>query len=733
MRTQAAPAHATEDIERLVTLQSQDPHRVLGPHGEGKGCVIRAFRPEAERMEVLLDSGERIFMSHLGGGLFEARLAQEKDNLKYRLEVHYAGNQTFTFRDPYSFPPTLGEMDLYLAGEGRHERLWEKLGSHCVSFNGVLGTSFAVWAPNAAGVSVVGDFNGWDGRLHPMRSLGGTGIWEIFIPEVGEGSRYKYEIRPRAQGLPTLKADPFAFRAEVPPATASVVHKLNHYTWKDSAWMKARDAQEPTARPLSIYEVHLSSWRRNVEEGDRPLTYRELAPALAQYAKQMGFTHVELMPIAEHPYGGSWGYQVGGYYAPTSRHGYPDDFRFFVDHLHQNGIGVIVDWVPGHFPRDAHALGRFDGSAEYEHADPREGEQPDWGTYVFNFGRHEVRNFLVANAFFWIEEYHVDGLRVDAVASMLYRDYSRKEGQWIPNRWGGRENEEAIEFLKEFNSRVREKYKGVMTLAEESTAWPKVSAPAAEGGLGFHFKWNMGWMHDTLEYFSKDPIHRRYHHNQLTFGLIYAFSEHFVLPLSHDEVVHGKGSLYARMPGDAWQKRANLRALFAWMWAHPGKKLLFMGGEFGQPGEWNHDRSLDWHLTEDPGHGGIQRLVSALNRLYAEYPALYEVDDAPSGFQWLQADARDANVFAFARRSKTGAPLVCVANLSPVIRDHYRVGLPSGYSYREVLNSDSEEFGGSGVGNGGDLISPALPPWDWQESSAELKLPPLGVLWLAGA
>nr|WP_228530514.1 MULTISPECIES: 1,4-alpha-glucan branching protein GlgB [Myxococcaceae] len=668
-------------------------------------------------------------MQHRLGGVFEARLNNREGTFDYSLEVEYPGKRVFTLKDPYSFLPTLGEMDLYFAGEGRHERLWERMGAHLTHHHGVGGVSFAVWAPTAAGVSVVGDFNGWDGRLHAMRRMGASGIWELFIPEVGEGARYKFEIRPGQGGSRILKSDPFAFRTEVPPQTASVVHDLRRFAWTDDAWLQKRNEGNPTHKAWSVYEVHLGSWRRVVEDGDRPMTYRELAPALAEYVKYMGFTHVEFLPLSEHPFGGSWGYQVGNYYAPSARFGHPDDLRFLIDHLHANGIGVIVDWVPGHFPRDAHALGQFDGTALYEHADPRQGSQPDWGTLVFNFGRNEVRNFLIANALFWLDEYHVDGLRVDAVASMLYLDYSRRAGEWVPNRWGGRENEEAIAFLRELNDTVRRTHPGVVVIAEESTAWPKVSAPVSEGGLGFHFKWNMGWMHDTLTYFHKEPIYRKHHHGQLTFGLLYAFSEQFMLPLSHDEVVHGKGSLYGKMPGDPWQKRANLRSLFAWMWAHPGKKLLFMGGEFGQPAEWNHDRSLDWHLTDDPGHRGIMNLVRDLNRVYQAMPALHDADGEPVGFQWLQPDAADVNVLAFVRRSRTpGRHVVCVANLAPVPRERYRVGFPRVGTYVELLNSDAELYGGSGMGNMGQVHTEAR-AWDGQEASAEITLPPLSVLY----
>jgi 1,4-alpha-glucan branching enzyme len=719
------------EIQALLELRHSEPHHLLGIHPDGDGIVVRAYRPDATVIHVVPDFGGRVPMTHRRDGVFEARLNGRDKVFNYLLEVEYPGNKSFTLRDPYSFLPTLGELDLYYAGQGRHEKLWERMGAHPIHHNGVAGVAFAVWAPTAAGVSVVGDFNGWDGRLHPMRRMGASGIWELFIPEVGEGTRYKFEIRPNHGGSSLLKADPFAFRTEVPPATASVVHALNRFTWTDTPWIAARGEGEPTHKPWSVYEVHTGSWRRVVQDGDRPLTYRELAHELGDYVKRMGFTHVELLPVAEHPYGPSWGYQVGNYYAPTARYGHPDDLRYFINHLHSLGIGVIVDWVPGHFPRDAHALGSFDGTALYEHADPRQGAQPDWGTLVFNFGRNEVRNFLIANALFWLEEYHVDGLRVDAVASMLYLDYSRKHGEWIPNRWGGRENEEAIAFLRELNDAVRRNHPGVVVIAEESTAWPKVSQPTSEGGLGFHFKWNMGWMHDTLLYFSKDPIYRQHHHNNLTFGLLYAFSENFMLPLSHDEVVHGKGSLYGRMPGDPWQKQANLRSLLAWMWAHPGKKLLFMGGEFGQPGEWSSERSLDWHLLEDPGHRGIQSLVADLNRLYREIPALYDADSEPLGFQWVQPDSAAANTFAFIRRSRTpGRHVVCVANLSPMPRENYRVGFPRHGHYQELLNTDAREYGGSGMGNGGQIHTEPQ-PWDGQEASALLTLPPLSVTWFA--
>ncbi|MBA3267262.1 MAG: 1,4-alpha-glucan branching protein GlgB, partial [Acidimicrobiia bacterium] len=572
-----------------------------------------------------------------------------------------------------------------------------------------------------------GDFNLWDGRVHPMRSLGSSGVWELFVPGVEPGALYKYEILTGAEHL-TVKADPMAFAAQEPPATASVVTASSHQ-WGDAAWTARRDATFDRLRqPVSAYEVHLGSWRRRPEENDRPLTYRELAEELPEYVADLGFTHVSLMPVAEHPFSGSWGYQVTSYFAPTSRFGTPDDFRHLVDALHQRGIGVIVDWVPAHFPRDEWALARFDGSALYEHQDPRQGEHPDWGPLVFNYGRNEVRNFLVANALYWIEEFHLDGLRVDGVASMLYLDYSRKEGEWVANPFGGRENLEAIALLQEMNEVVYGEHPGVITIAEESTAFTGVTSPTHAGGLGFGFKWNMGWMNDTLQYFAEDPVHRRYHHNELTFSMMYAYTENFMLPLSHDEVVHGKGSLLGKMPGDRWQKAANVRALLAWMWAHPGKQLLFMGDEFAQSEEWSHDRSLDWHLLQYPEHRGVQDLVRSLNRVYRDHPALYERDASPEGFRWLDASDADANALSFIRLSDDGSPLACVANLSPVRREGYRIDLPGGGGWQEVLNTDSAELGGSGAING--AVTADGGPWHGFDYSADLVLPPLGVLWL---
>ena len=730
MRRPTDLAKVDVEIQRLVELRHPDPHAVLGIHPDGDGVVVRAFRPDAERVTILPDFGGEVPARHRKGGVFEARLNGRRDVFGYLLKVDYRGGASFTLRDPYSFLPTFGELDSYLVAEGRHERIWERLGAHPRHSQGVFGTSFAVWAPTARSVSVVGDFNSWDGRLHQMRRIGSTGVWELFVPDVGAGARYKYEIRPGNGGVHVLKADPYAFPTEVPPATASVIHQLDRYLWGDEQWMEHRRTQNPFRRPMSVYEVHLSSWRRVIEEGNRPFTWKEAARHLADYVAEMGFTHVELLPVAEHPFGGSWGYQVSGYFAPTARHGHPDEFKALVDELHQRGIGVILDWVPAHFPTDAHALARFDGTALYEHEDPRLGAHPDWGTLVFNYGRNEVRNFLLASALFWLDQYHVDGLRVDAVASMLYRDYSRREGEWIPNRSGGRENEEAIAFLKEVNERIRDLHPGVVMIAEESTAFPKVTHRAQEGGLSFHYKWSLGWMHDTLHYFAREPVHRKWHHNNLTFGLMYIFSENFFLPLSHDEVVHGKGSLLGRMSGDDWQKFANLRALYGWMWAHPGKKLLFMGGEFGQRAEWNHDASLDWHLLASGMHAGVSALVRDLNRMLREEPALHELDGDGRGFQWLQADAAEANVYAFVRWSEDRSRhVVCVANLSPVPRHGYRLGMPQAGSYRELVNSDAPPYGGSGVINPERIEVEAL-PWDGQAQSALLTLPPLGTVWL---
>ena len=655
-------------------------------------------------------------------------------------------------------PPTLGDVDLHLFGEGRHERIYEKLGAHPIRRAGVNGVSFAVWAPSAARVSVVGNFNAWDGAQHSMRRLGDSGVWETFIPKLQAGELYKYEIK--APGLPVfLKADPYAFYAEIPPDTSSVVYE-SKYSFRDSRWLKKRAGREHFRQPLSIYELHFGSWRRKVgqaflpvqdrleslsyknpEEENRPLSYREMAQPLAEYVLETGFTHVEFLPLKEHPYGPSWGYQVSNYFAPSARYGTPDDFRYLVDYLHQKGIGVIMDWVPAHFPKDAFALARFDGTALYEHLDPRKGEHPDWGTYIFNYGRNEVRNFLLANALYWFNEFHLDGLRVDAVASMLYLDYSRKEGEWVPNEFGGRENLEAISLLKELNEVVHRECPGVMMIAEESTAWPQVSHPVYAGGLGFDFKWNMGWMHDTLKYFQTDPLFRGGNHNALTFGLLYAWSENFILPLSHDEVVHMKGSLLNKMPGDVAQKFANLRALYAYMWAHPGKKLLFMGGEFGQWREWNETESLDWHLLEDPAHKGIQNLICDLNAIYQKKNSLWEADGEPAGFEWIDANNASENIVSFIRRSsstgqsaatdratETARELICVGNFAPVLRENHRLGLPRKGTYRLIANTDAEVYGGSGV-KIPKSIKAKEEPIHGQPFSALVTLPPLATLW----
>jgi 1,4-alpha-glucan branching enzyme len=617
--------------------------------------------------------------------------------------------------------PWLGDVDIFLFGEGTHRRLWEMLGSHVRTVDGVDGVTFAVWAPNARAVRVVGDWNGWDGNVDPLAPVGVSGIWATFVPSLGAGARYKYEVEGAHGGL-VLKADPMARFAEVSPANASVVTESD-YVWSDAAWVARREAEPVAKRPLRIYELHLGSWRPGLD-------YRECAEQLGDYVTDLGFTHVELLPVAEHPFGGSWGYQVTGYYAPTSRYGTPDDFRFFVDHLHQRGIGVILDWVPAHFPKDAWALARFDGTALYEHADPRQGEHPDWGTLVFNYGRVEVRNFLVANAHYWLDEFHIDGLRVDAVASMLYLDYSREPGEWVPNRFGGRENLDAIDFLRQMNTVLFDEHPGVMTIAEESTSWPQVTRPVDWGGLGFSHKWNMGWMHDTLAYFRNDPVHRKFHHRDLTFGLLYAFTENFVLPLSHDEVVHGKGSLLDKMPGDEWQKFANLRALYGWMWAYPGSQLLFMGGEVAQWREWNLEAGNDWMALYGDRHRGMQELVRALNREAAANRASWERDGEPAGFQWLDADDAEHSCFSFLRWSADGAQVIaCLGNFTPVPRDGYRVGLPWSGEWRVLVDTNATFFGGTGYG-GTHAVWAADEPYQGQPSSAFITLPPLSVVWL---
>jgi 1,4-alpha-glucan branching enzyme len=697
-----------------------DPHSVLGPHPAGGGVTIRTLRPLADAVAVVTAQGKTPAI-HEQDGIWLAVLetGQVPD---YRLEVTY-GEVTSLSDDPYRFMPTLGELDLQLIGEGRHEELWRALGARVRRYPSVLGevagVSFAVWAPDAQAVRVVGDFNSWTSGATAMRSLGASGVWEVFVPGVEPGAKYKYEIQTR-EGYWVQKADPMARAAEKPPATASIVEE-SAYQWGDQAWLERRAAANPHEGPMSIYELHLGSW----QEG---LGYRELAGELAQYVAAMGFTHVEFMPVAEHPYTPSWGYQVTGYYAPTARYGSPDDFRYLVDKLHQAGIGVILDWVPAHFPKDAFALARFDGSALYEYPDPRKGEHPDWGTLVFNFGRTEVRNFLVANACYWFEEFHADGLRVDAVASMLYLDYSRKDGEWAPNAYGGRENLEAISFLQETTATAYKRYPGVLMIAEESTAWPGVTAPTSGGGLGFGLKWNMGWMNDTLRYLAEDPVNRRWHHGEITFSMVYAFSENYILPLSHDEVVHGKGSLYAKMPGDRWQKLAGLRALYAYMWSHPGKQLLFMGSELGQEGEWSEQWSLDWWLLDQADHEGLAALVRELNQLYRARPALWDQDSDPATFEWIDADDADRNVLAYLRHSRAGQRLACVVNFAGTPHEGYRLALPAGGRWREILNTDAAQFGGSGVGNLGAIEAEAL-EWHGRPFSASIRVPPLGAVW----
>ncbi len=730
-RSQPDPFTVTlDELDRIVDGWHHDPHAVLGPHPTGDGrLLIRVLRPDAESVTLVTAEGEQVDrreMTHEHRGIWRITLPTT-DVPHYGLDVEYEG-QIIPGDDPYRFWPTLGEMDLYLIGEGRHEDLWKVLGAHRRTYDSpfgpLSGVSFAVWAPNARGVRVVGDFNHWDGTAHPMRSLGSAGVWEIFVPGIDSGVRYKFAILG-PDGHWRQKADPMAFATEVPPATASVAFTTT-YSWQDQAWIQARAEGDPHRKPISIYELHLGSWRPGLD-------YRQLATELVEYVTECGFTHVELLPVAEHPYGPSWGYQVTSYYAPTARFGSPDDLRMLIDSLHQAGIGVLVYWVPAHFPKDGWGMARIDGTALYEHADARRGEHPDWGTYVFDFGRPEVRNFLVANALFWLEEFHIDGLRVDAVASMLYLDYSRGPGQWEPNTFGGRENLEAVAFLQELNATIYRRVPGAITIAEESTAWGGVTRPTFLGGLGFGFKWNMGWMHDSLDYLRHEPIHRQYHHNQMTFAMMYAYSERYVLPISHDEVVHGKGSLIARMPGDRWQQLANLRAFLGFMWAHPGRKLLFMGSEFAQSSEWDSERGLEWWLLQFQEHSGILRTVSDLNRVYRELPPLWELDDEPAGFSWIEANDHGANVFSWLRFDRTGAAVACLVNLSPVPRTGYRIGLPWAGTWSEVLNTDAKIYGGSGMGNLGEVQASTQRSWHGRPASAEVTLPPLATVYLASS
>jgi 1,4-alpha-glucan branching enzyme len=719
-----------EELERLVNVQHRSPHTLLGMHplGDGSGLVARAFLPDAATVEIVPvheKNKPKIKLKRVhDAGVFEGITKDASRVYAYDLVVTGGGHQRRT-RDPFSFLPTLGETDLYLFGQGNERRIYDKLGAQLRTIDGVAGTSFAVWAPNAQRISVVGDFNGWDGRFHPMRHLGPSGVWEIFIPGVREGALYKYEIRD-ANGALVLKTDPYGFFFEPAPKNASIVWDNRKFSWSDGEWMKRRSKRDPLRSPMSIYEVHLGSWRKkSVAES---LGYRESAGPLIDYLRQTGFTHVEFLPVSEHAFFPSWGYQVTGFYSPTSRFGTPDDFQYLVNALHDAGIGVLVDWVPAHFPRDDWALARFDGTALYEHEDPRKGAHQDWGTLIFNFGRHEVSNFLTANALFWCDRFHIDGLRVDAVASMLYLDYSRKEGEWIPNQFGGRENLEAVEFLRKFNYLAHTEHPGVVTIAEESTAWPLVTRPPYLGGLGFSFKWNMGWMHDTLGYFKRDSIHRKYHQNDLTFAMLYHHHENFILPLSHDEVVHGKGSLRQRMPGDDWQAFANLRALLAYQWLFPGKKLLFMGCEFGQSSEWNANAELDWWLLESGRyHRGTQRFVEDLNKVYRAEPALWESDYDHEGFFWVDCSDQESSVLSFVRQNKDQTSRVLVIlNLTPVLRTRYRLGLPKGGFWREVLNSDAEIYGGGNQGNLGGVTAQDYQAHN-QPFSAEFTLPPLGV------
>ena len=718
--TTVAPAPVPVDDDILARVAAglyHDPHAVLGAHVGAGGVTVRALRPLADRVVVVTADGQTE-ATHERDGIWVAVL-DRPDLPSYRLQVTY-GDQTTVSDDPYRFLPTIGEFDQHLLREGRHEQLWTVLGANVHRYpdplGDVEGTAFAVWAPTARAVRVIGDFSSWQGQQYAMRSLGNCGVWELFVPGVGPGALYKFEI-VGSDGVWRQKADPLAKGTEEPPATASVVVSSS-FTWHDEGWLDARAAKDPHSGPLSIYEVHLGSWRWG-------LGYRSLASRLTEYVVEMGFTHVEFMPIAEHPFGGSWGYQVSSYYAPTARYGSPDDFRYLIDSLHRAGIGVIIDWVPAHFPKDEWSLGRFDGSALYEDPDPLRGEHPDWGTYVFNFGRAEVRNFLVANATYWLEEFHVDGLRVDAVASMLYLDYSRNEGQWRPNRYGGRENLEAISFLQEANATAYRRTPGILMIAEESTAWPGVTRSTEYGGLGFGLKWNMGWMNDTLRYVQQAPIHRRYHHSELTFSLVYAFSEQFVLPLSHDEVVHGKGSIYGRMPGDHWQRLAGCRALYLYQWTHPGKKLLFMGSEYAQGGEWTEQHELDWFTLDDPGHAGVRRCVQDLNRVYRDTPALWLRDHTPDGFEWIDSDDADGNTLVYLRKAPGVPSAVVVVNFAGVPHEQYRLALPHGGRWREAINTDSEFYGGSGVGNLGGIIADPI-PHHGRPFSASVRVPPLG-------
>ncbi len=716
-------------LAKIINFEHYDPFEVLGYHeisinGEKSGS-ISAFIPAAKGISVIeIQTGRETPMEliHPDGFYIYINLSGP-EFFPYELKIIYDNGYTQITRDPYSFLPVISEYDRHLFNEGSHQEAYEKLGAHIINIDGVNGVHFAVWAPNARAASVIGDFNGWDTRRHQMRVLGQSGIWEIFIPGISEGDIYKFAIKTK-DGSVFFKADPFAYYSELRPKTGSIVWNIGKFEWSDRDWLVKRDSGRNLDKPMTIYELHLGSWMRVPDENNRSLTYREAAVKITEYIKKMNYTHIELMPVAEHPFDGSWGYQITGYFAPTSRFGTPEDFMYFIDYLHQNEIGVLIDWVPGHFPKDAHGLCWFDGTALYEHYDDRKGEQRDWGTKIFNFGRNEVRNFLISNALFWLGKYHIDGFRVDAVASMLYLDYSRKEGEWIPNQYGGRENLEAIDFIKKMNELVYNRFPGAMTIAEESTAFGGVSRPTYVGGLGFEFKWNMGWMHDSLVYFSKEPVYRKYHQGTLTFSMIYAFSENFILVLSHDEVVHGKASLLSKMPGDIWQKFANLRLLYTYMFTHPGKKMLFMGQEFGQWDEWNADKSLDWHLTAYEPHYRLQKLVSDLNFLYRNEPALYEIDFEPGGFEWIDFYDSDNSIISFIRRAKDGKFIVAALNFTPVLRNNYKIGAIAKGFYREIFNSDSVKYGGSDNGNNPGITS-SDEPWNGKPFSLEITLPPL--------
>ena len=731
--TGAVGAAQDDILDAVASGTADNPFAILGPHAathNGRSViVIRTMQPSATGVDLLVGDRALPMDKRHADGLFELSIdaaGRSPADLFYRLRAHEDGASR-EFIDPYRFGQVLSDFDLHLFAEGTHYRAWEKLGSRRLSVDGVAGVHFGVWAPNAQRVSVIGDFNRWDGRVHPMRKLVPSGIWEIFIPELPERSCYKFEVRTSGGHL-LHKTDPYGRYFEIPPNTASVVFE-ERYEWRDTEWMRDRASFDGwRERPMSIYEVHLGSWRRVPEDGGRTLTYRELADTLVPYVREMGYTHIELMPVMEHPFSGSWGYQVIGFFAPTSRYGTPDDFRYLVDECHRHGVGVILDWVPGHFPKDRHGLAEFDGTSLYEHADPRKGEHQDWGTLIFNYGRNEVRTFLLSNALFWLEEFHVDGLRVDAVASMLYLDYSRGASEWIPNQFGGRENLEAVEFLKQLNVLTHGRAPGSITVAEESTAWPAVSRPVYVGGLGFSYKWNMGWMHDMLQYVQEDPVHRRWHHNQVTFSMLYAFTENFVLPFSHDEVVHGKRAMLDKMPGDLWQKHANLRALYGYMFTHPGKKLMFMGGEFGQWREWNYDTSLEWHLLQYAEHQGLRRWVQDLNHTYQHEASLHEVDFDYAGFQWIDCCDNENSVMSFVRRAKNPDDYtVVVVNFTPVPRLDYRIGVPDGGWYRELLNSDSARYSGSNMGNGGGA-SAEYRPMHGFEYSMSITVPPLGLV-----